>query len=60
MREEYPNAYKPWSEDEDIKLVRLFGAENTVSQLSKLMGRHPGSIRARLKKHFGDAVVLKK
>lgn len=60
MREEYPNAYKPWSEQEDVKLVKLFAADNTVKQLSKLMGRHPGSIRARLKKHFGDDVVLTK
>lgn len=60
MRQDYPNAYKSWTEEEDVKLVKLFGAENTVKQISSLMGRHPGSIRARLKKHFGDTVVLKK
>lgn len=60
MREEYPNAYKSWSEDEDVKLVKLFAAENGVKTLSKLMGRHPGSIRSRLKKHFGDEVIMKK
>jgi ATP-dependent DNA helicase PIF1 len=59
MREQYPNAYKPWSENEDVKLVKLFAAENGVKTLSKLMGRHPGSIRARLKKHFGEEVILK-
>lgn len=57
MRRDYPNAYKSWSESEDLKLVKLFGAENTISQISSLMGRHPGSIKARLKKHFGDTVV---
>ncbi len=60
MREDYPNAYKPWSEAEDVKLVKLFAAENGVKSLSKLLGRHPGSIRARLKKHFGDDVIMKK
>ena len=60
MREVYPNAYKAWGEQEDVKLVKLFAAGNGVKTLSKLMGRHPGSIRARLKKHFGDDVVLKK
>ena len=60
MREDYPNAYKPWSEQEDVKLVKLFAADNGVKTLSKLMGRHPGSIRARLKKHFGKEVILQK
>ncbi len=58
MREEYPNAYKSWTETEDVKLVKLFAADNSVKALSKLLGRHPGSIRARLKKHFGDDVVF--
>lgn len=57
MRVDYPSAYKAWSEKEDEKLVTLFGAENTVKQISNLMGRHPGSIRSRLKKHFGDDLI---
>ena len=57
MRADYPNAYKPWTTAEDEKLVKLFGAENTTKQLSKLLGRHPGSIRSRLKKHFGDELI---
>jgi hypothetical protein len=57
MRKDYPNAYKPWSKAEDEKLITLFGAENTTKQLSNLLGRHPGSIRSRLKKHFGDELI---
>jgi len=57
MREDYPNAYKSWAEAEDAKLIKLFAAENTVKQISNLMGRHPGSIRSRLKKHFGDDLL---
>lgn len=60
MREEYPNAFRPWQEAEDVKLVKLWGSGNTVKQLSTLMGRHPGSIRARLKKHFGEEMSFKR
>jgi ATP-dependent DNA helicase PIF1 len=58
MRQDYPNAYKPWSETEDEKLVKLLSAENTIPQISKLMGRHPGSIKSRLKKYFGDDLIV--
>lgn len=57
MRAEYPNAYKPWKEKEDEKLIKLYAANDNIKQISNLMGRHPGSIRARLKKHFGDGIV---
>ncbi len=60
MRETYPNAFKPWSAEDDKKLVKLFGQGDSVSikSLTKTFGRHPGSIRARLKKHFGEDAVL--
>jgi ATP-dependent DNA helicase PIF1 len=59
MREEYPNAFKPWKEEEDTKLMGVFqdGKSHTVQELTKKFGRHPGSIRARLKKHFGEDAV---
>lgn len=57
IRQQYPNAYKAWSETEDGKLVRLFGSSNNIEKLSKLMGRHPGSIRSRLKKLFGNDII---
>lgn len=59
MRETYPNAFKPWSADDDKKLVKTFSKNNTVSikELTKTFGRHPGSIRARLKKHFDEDAV---
>jgi ATP-dependent DNA helicase PIF1 len=58
MREEFPNAYKPWKEEEDAKLIKLFAAENTSKQISKLMGRHPGSVKMRLQKHFGEDLII--
>lgn len=58
MRQEYPNAYKPWSEAEDRKLVIEFSDGKTVTELSKLLGRHKGSIRSRLEKHFGEDTFI--
>ena len=59
MRATYPNAYKPWNEADDKKLIQLFegGKEVTVKKLTEVFGRHPGSIRARLKKHFGEDAI---
>ena len=60
MRETYPNAFKPWTPSDDKKLVKLFsgGEPVSVESLTKIFGRHPGSIRARLKKHFGEDAVF--
>ena len=60
MRETYPNAFKPWQEKDDKELVKLFSAKKKVSinDLTKKFGRHPGSIKARLKKHFGEDAVI--
>lgn len=59
MREKYPQAYMPWQEAEDAKLTALFmdGQPHTVKELTEKFGRHPGAIRARLKKHFGEDAV---
>lgn len=61
MREQYPNAFRPWKASDDEKLTKLFGDDPKIpiKKLSETFGRHPGSIRARLKKHFGDDVLEK-
>jgi hypothetical protein len=56
MRKEFPNAYKPWSDTDDKKLVKEFSNGKTIPELSKLLGRHKGSIKVRLEKHFGEDV----
>lgn len=60
MREKYPNAYRPWTEDDDKKLVKLFsgGKKIDIDKLTKTFGRHPGSIKARLEKHFGEDAIV--
>lgn len=57
MRETYPNAYKPWEAGQDAQLKQEFQNGLTVKELSGLLGRHEGSIRMRLQKHFGEDVV---
>lgn len=59
MRAEHPNAYKPWKRIEDETLLNQWASEKSVKQLAKLLGRHEGSIRSRLKKHFGDDFLSK-
>ncbi len=57
MREIYPNAYRPWESQQDAQLKEKFQNGATVKELSKLLGRHEGSIVMRLQKHFGEDVV---
>ncbi len=57
MRESYPNAYRPWAEADDTTLKQDFQQGASVADLSKKLGRHEGSIKMRLQKHFGEDVV---
>jgi ATP-dependent exoDNAse (exonuclease V) alpha subunit len=57
MRLTYPNAYRPWGTDQDQLLRERFLNGATVKELSKLLGRHEGSIVLRLQKDFGEDVV---
>ena len=58
MRETYPNAYMPWTDVDDTTLKQEFQQGRTVQDLSKKLGRHEGSIKMRLQKHFGEDVVV--
>lgn len=57
MRDTFPNAYKPWEASQDALLKEKFLNGSTIKQLSKLLGRHEGSITMRLQKHFGEDIV---
>lgn len=59
MREEYPNAYKPWSTDDDQKLQEAFDKGTKLKDLSGLFGRHPGSIKKRIEKYYGEEVIVR-
>ena len=58
MRASHPNAFKPWPPGDDDKLKELFENGVGLAELSARFGRQPGSIAARLKKHFGEGVVI--
>lgn len=58
MRETYPNAYKPWEPSQDDTLKQYFQQGETIKQLSARLGRHEGSIKMRLQKHFGEDIVV--
>lgn len=55
MRHDYPNAYTPWASADDDRLLKQFSQGKKVAELTHEFGRHPGSIRARLKKLLGDS-----
>jgi ATP-dependent exoDNAse (exonuclease V) alpha subunit len=56
MRETYPNAFKPWTEKDDSLLQEMFLMGNPVKKICSEMGRHHGSIRARLRKLYGEDI----
>ena len=57
MRETHPNAYKPWAATDDADLQQHFQPGKSVSEMSSALGRHEGSIKMRLQKHFGEDAV---
>ena len=57
MREVHPNAYMPWKKTDDDQLKQDFQNGVSLSEISKKLGRHEGSIKMRLQKHFGEDVV---
>lgn len=49
-RQEYPNAYLPWTEAEDLELTRRWCEGATEDELSAHFQRKPGAIRSRIEK----------
>ncbi|MBP3740902.1 MAG: hypothetical protein J6I41_07295 [Bacteroidales bacterium] len=46
----YPNAYAPWSTEDDKLLGELYESGKTIDELTKLFGRNSGGIKSRLRK----------
>ena len=46
----YPNAYKPWSEDDDALLTKLYKEGTSIEELMSLFQRNRGGITSRLRK----------
>jgi ATP-dependent DNA helicase PIF1 len=50
IREKHPNAYRPWSKEQDEELKDLFTSGLSVPDLMKKFGRKRGAITSRLEK----------
>lgn len=49
-RRRHPNAYAPWTEEQEQTLTELHESGMSISQIAREMGRRPGAITARLEK----------
>jgi DNA helicase IV len=49
-RMENPNAYKPWTKEDDRKLIDLYQNGSTIKELCFFFGRNFGAINARIEK----------
>jgi hypothetical protein len=50
IRKQYPQAYTPWTQDQDEQLRELHQAGRSIGEIATELQRHPGGIRSRLKK----------
>lgn len=50
IREQHPQAYRPWSAEDDEKLEALFCEGKTVKELANIFQRKEGAITSRIKK----------
>lgn len=50
LRKRFPNAYLPWTKEEEAELTNLFNAGKSYLELSKNMQRQESAIKARLTK----------
>jgi len=49
-RKTNPNAYQPWTDEDDNRLELLYCEGKSTKELSELFGRNNGAIRSRIKK----------
>ena len=50
VRKDHPNAFHPWTKEDEELLASLFNDGKTVKELSKSFQRNEGGIKARLAK----------
>jgi len=50
VRKEFPQAFQPWTEEEEKQLTRLFHEGKSLAQIARIHQRKRGAIRTRLKK----------
>jgi hypothetical protein len=57
MRVTYPNDYRRCLPAQYVVLKQFFQQGESLKELSDRLGRHEGSIKMRLQKHFGEDVI---
>ncbi len=57
MREKHPNAYKPWTAEDDAKLSERYQNGDSIEKLTKTLGRHERSVVMRIQKLFGEDAI---
>jgi hypothetical protein len=50
LREKHPNAYLPWTAEDDRRLRDLHQREVSIAELASTFGRQPSAIKSRLAK----------
>ncbi len=50
IRKIHPRAYESWSEQEEIRLKKLFNDGSELNEISKQLGRQKSAIRSRLQR----------
>lgn len=49
-QQEYPNAYLPWNEEDDLKLTEMWHNGATIEDIASYFQRKPSAIAQRIKK----------
>ena len=54
-RKQFPNAYKPWSTEDDKLLITLHYENRSIKELMSVFKRNEGAINSRIQKLIGKA-----
>lgn len=57
-RAQYPNAYQPWTNEDDALLLRLSASGKSMIELCEIFGRNQGAIASRLRKYLGNYIPV--
>ena len=49
-RQEFPNAYNPWNDEDDFKLTEMWCEGASIKEIASYFQRKPGAILSRIKK----------
>jgi ATP-dependent DNA helicase RecQ len=50
IKQDFPNAYEPWNQDEVINLIQLYSSNKSINEISQILKRQPSAIKSRLEK----------